>query len=219
MTVLLITGTDTGVGKTIVTAALAATLGGAVFKVVQAGVPADADEVRRLSGLETVFEGGRVEDPLNPTTAARLRDVKLPGVAEHAATIRRLAGEYATVIVEGAGGLLVGLDNEGRTLVDLSDELGIAHQAVVVTRPALGTLNHTRLTVAAMRAGGVPIKGLAIGSWPDEPGLAETCNLEDLTELTGLPVLGRIPAGAGRLHPQEFRASAGSWLDLDTIKQ
>jgi dethiobiotin synthetase len=213
--VLLVTGTDTGVGKTVVTAALAVVLAGpAVFKVVQAGLPADADEVRRLTGLTAVHEGGRVEDPLNPTTAARLHDVKLPGVAEHAATVRRLADEHGTVIVEGAGGLLVGLDNDGRTLPDLAAELGIPHTAVVVTRAGLGTLNHTRLTVEALRARQIPVAGIVIGSWPADPGLAERCNLDDLPAVTGVPVIGRVSAGAGTLDRATFAAAAKGWFDL-----
>ena len=219
MSVILVTGTDTGVGKTVTTAALAVALGKhgsvAVLKPVQAGLPADADEIRRLSGLETVFEGARVEDPLNPTTAARLRGVTLPDVTAHAATIADLAARFDTVVVEGAGGVLVGLDNAGNTLLDLAAALETPYSFVVVTRPALGTLNHTRLTTD--RLAGHPVAGLVIGTWPAEPGLAERCNLDDLPALTGLPVLGRIPDGAGSLEPVDFRA--GGWLAVDTIRR
>lgn len=236
MSVVLVTGTDTGVGKTVVTSALAVALGKhgsvAVLKPVQAGLPADADEIRRLSGLTTVFEGARVEDPLNPTTAARLRGVTLPDVTTHAATVVELASRFDTVIVEGAGGLLVGLDNDGHTLLDLAAALGTPYSFVVVTRPALGTLNHTRLTTE--RLAGHAVAGLVIGSWPAEPGLAERCNLEDLPALTGLPVLGRIPENAASRTPAEFRAGAlgravdgagavdsgdGGWVRVDTIRR
>lgn len=219
MSVVLVTGTDTGVGKTIVTAALAVALGKqgtvAVLKPVQAGLPADADEIRRLSGIDTVFEGARVEDPLNPTTAARLRGVALPDVKTQAGTVAELASRFDQVIVEGAGGLLVGLDNDGRTLLDLADALDVPYAFVVVTRPALGTLNHTRLTTD--RLDGHPVAGLVIGSWPAEPGLAETCNLDDLPASTGLPILGRVPAGAGSLDPVDFRS--GAWIEVDTIRR
>jgi dethiobiotin synthase len=219
VSVVLVTGTDTGVGKTVVTAALAVALGKhgsvAVLQPVQAGLPADADEVRRLSGVPDVFEGARVEDPLNPTTAARLRGTVLPDVSEHAATVDRLAGSYDSVVVEGAGGLLVGLDNAGHTLLDLAAALETAYTIVVVTRAGLGTLNHTRLTVE--RLAGYPVAGLVIGSWPAEPGLAERCNLDDLPEVTGIPILGMVPEGAGSLDPVEFRA--GAWLPVDTIHQ
>ncbi len=216
--VVLVTGTDTGVGKTVVTAALAVALGAhgsvAVLKPVQAGLPADIDEVRRLAGLDDVYEGARVDDPLNPATAARIRGVTLPSYADQAATVHKLAEQYDTVLVEGAGGVLVGLDNDGCTLLDLADELDEPCAAVVVTRPALGTLNHTQLTCLALRANRVPVAGLVIGSWPDEPGLAEQCNLDDLPAVTGFPLLGRVPAGAGTLTTHEFRAAAPSWLSL-----
>jgi dethiobiotin synthetase len=213
---VLVTGTDTGVGKTVVSAALAIALAGegpvAVYKPVQAGLPADADEVRRLTGLDSVSEGARLEDPLNPTTAARLRGVKLPSLTDHAERIELLLDDHETVIVEGAGGLLVGLDNDGRGIIDLSEELGLPHTAVVVTRAGLGTLNHSMLTVRALRAAQVPVQGLVIGAWPADPGLAEQCNLEDLPEVTGVPVIGRVPAGAGALSQQAFRAAAPGWF-------
>jgi dethiobiotin synthetase len=216
--VVLVTGTDTGVGKTVVSAALAVALSGegpvAVYKPVQAGLPADADEVRRLTGLDSVVEGARLEDPLNPATAARLRGIKLPWMTDHAERIELLLDDHRTVIVEGAGGLLVGLDNDGRGIIDLSEELDLPHTAVIVARAGLGTLNHSMLTVRALRSAQVPVHGLVIGAWPAEPGLAERCNLDDLPEVTGLPVVGKVPDGAGSLDPDAFRAAAPSWFHL-----
>ncbi|WNV77632.1 hypothetical protein [Geodermatophilus sp. DSM 44513] len=75
----------------------------------------------------------------------------------------------------------------------------------------LGTLNHTGLTVEALRARGLEPAGLVVGSWPAEPGMAERCNLADLPRV-GVPLLGSVPAGAGRLPPEHFRAAAGGWL-------
>jgi dethiobiotin synthetase len=106
--------------------------------------------------------------------------------------------------------VLVRLDTEGGTILDLAAELEA--QVVVVTSVALGTLNHTELTVAALRARGVEPTGLVIGSWPDPPGLAETCNLEDLPRVTGVPLLGSIPVGAGALTREEFAAQAPMWF-------
>ena len=90
-----------------------------------------------------------------------------------------------TVIVEGAGGLLVRLDAEGGTLLDLASFLDAVAEVevVVVVAAGLGTLNHTELTVDALRARGLTVRGLVIGSWPAEPGLAEQCNLEDLPRI------------------------------------
>ena len=219
--VLLVTGTDTGVGKTVVTAALAACLGRhgsvAVLKPAQTGVVAgedgDAAEVVRLAGIASVHEGARLEDPLAPTTAGRRAGIPLPSVADHAATVHDLARSHDTVLVEGAGGLLVGLDDHGDGLAELSASLDLELAFVVVVRAGLGTLNHSRLTVEALASRGLPCLGLVIGAWPADPGLAERCNLVDLPTVTGTPVVGRVPDLAGAMTPDDFRARAASWFD------
>lgn len=225
MTVLVVTGTDTGVGKTVATAALvvaARELGSVVVvKPVQTGVrpdddePADLDEVCRLAGDVDVVEAVRLPDPLAPDSAARLRGTTVPPVSEHAARIRDLATRYDTVLVEGAGGLMVRLDTAGGTLLDLAAELAtdLAVRVLVVARAGLGTLNHTELTVAALRARGIEPAGLVIGSWPRQPGLAERCNRADLPRVTGVPLVGVLPAGAGSLDAARFR-SAGLLADI-----
>jgi dethiobiotin synthase len=215
--VLFITGTDTGVGKTVVTAALAARATGtvAVVKPTQAGLTdgaGDLQEVERLTGQTDLHEGIRLLDPLAPTTAGRRRGVALPPVEAHAKTIADLAADRDLVLVEGAGGLLVGLDEAGRNLADLAAELSVPSSFVIVVRAGLGTLNHTGLTVEALRRRNLPITGLVIGSWPAEPDLAERCNLEDLPATTGVPVIGRIPADAGRLDQAAFTAAAPGWF-------
>ena len=205
--IILVTGTDTEVGKTITTAALAvrAAASGslAVVKPAQTGVgpdePGDLDDIHRLTGLTKLHEGVRLRDPLAPTTAARREGVTLPPVAVHAKAIDELARTNETVLVEGAGGILVGLDAEGNNLADLAGHLTTPFGFVVVARAGLGTLNHAGLTVEALRSRGLPIEGLVIGSLPAEPDLAEECNLVDLPAVTGVPVIGRIPAGAGSL--------------------
>jgi dethiobiotin synthase len=227
--VLFVTGTDTGVGKTVVTAALAAAAaaGGsvaaasarrpvAVMKPAQTGVtadePGDLDEVRRLTGLTDLHEGVRLRDPLAPTTAGRRQGLPLPSIDTHAKAIGDLAATRDLVIVEGAGGLLVGLDEDGHDLADLAARLDVPFAFVVVARAGLGTLNHAGLTVEALRSRGLPIAGLVIGSWPAEPDLAERCNLEDLPATTGVPVVGKVPAGAGALDRAAFTSAATTWL-------
>ncbi len=217
--VVVVTGTGTGVGKTIATAALAvqAQSSGSVVvvKPVQTGVGpgsaerADADVVHELTGC-AVQEHTALPDPLAPDTAARLRGLAIPPVAEHADRIRVLSEFHDTVLVEGAGGLLVRLDTEGGTLLDLAVLLGA--EVVIVAAAGLGTLNHTELTVAALRARGVEPSGLVVGSWPAAPGLAEEQNLVDLPAHTGLPVLAVIPEGAGSLDREGFRAAAPAWF-------
>jgi dethiobiotin synthetase len=221
--VVVVTGTGTGVGKTIATAALAvrAAREGSVVvvKPVQTGIgpgstePGDAEVVRALTGC-AVQEFTALDDPLAPETAARLRDVAIPPVREHADRIRVLAESHDTVVVEGAGGVLVRLDSEGGTLLDVAATLrdDVPVEVVVVVAAGLGTLNHTELTVAALRARGFEPDGLVIGSWPTEPGLAERCNREDLSRLTRVPVVGVLPEGAGSLSGAAFREAAAEWF-------
>jgi dethiobiotin synthetase len=218
--VLVVTGTDTEVGKTVVTAALATCLGRdrtvAVFKPAQSGVgggeAGDVDEVRRLSGTTSVHEGVRLRDPLAPTTAARREGVALPTVADHARTVRQLAAYHDTVIVEGAGGVLVGLDGERAGLADLAAAVGLPLGFVVVARAGLGTLNHTALTVEALHRRSLAVLGVVVGSLPADPALAEQTNLEDLGTVTGVRLLGAVPAGVADLSPQDFRAAASTWF-------
>jgi dethiobiotin synthetase len=197
---VVVTGTDTGVGKTVATAALATAyteqgLDVAVVKPVQTGLRAgepggDVDEVARLSGVRDVHELVRLPDPLAPDSAARLRDTPLPAVGDLA---RRVAAVSADVVlVEGAGGLLVHLDREGGTVADLALALradGADVDVLVVTSAVLGTLNHTQLTVEALRHRGIEPGGLVIGRWPREPDLAQRCNRVDLPRVTGVPLV------------------------------
>lgn len=222
MRVVAVTGTDTGVGKTVVTAALArgyvdAGSRVAVVKPAQTGVrPGDAgdlDVIRRLGGVGEVQEHVRLPDPLAPDTAARLTGTAVPSVDEHAERIASLTADV--VLVEGSGGLLVRLDLAGGTLADLVLALrlrGLAVDVVVVVRAGLGTLNHSALTVEALRARGVEPAGLVVGSWPAEPTLAQRCNLDDLPDVTGLPIIAVLPAGAGALEAAAFHDAVPGWF-------
>lgn len=224
MTVWFVTGTDTDVGKTVATAALVVALRARgsspyVVKPAQTGVtpdqPGDLDDVRRLAGPVPGEEGIRLRDPLAPDTAARLEGVTLPTLEEQRDRVLAASVEH-DVVVEGAGGILVRVGS-GWDLRDLAQavvESGIAVGFVVVARPGLGTLNHTALTVQALTARGLTVHGVLIGSWPDVPDLAAEQNLVDLPGLTGVPLLGRIPAGAGALDVAAFGAQAAGWLML-----
>ncbi|GAA1975330.1 dethiobiotin synthase [Nocardioides panacihumi] len=223
--VLIVTGTTTGIGKTVVTAALVAQALGrgervTMVKPTQTGVAdgdSDADEVHRLTGVET-HELTRLDEPLAPDTAARRAGVTIPPVATYADPIRVLTQTHDLVVVEGAGGLLVRLDTDGGTLLDLADAL-CGHEIdvafVVVTAPGLGTLNHTELTVNALRARGFEPAGLVVGAWPTDPGVAERCNRDDLPRVTGVPLLGVAPEGVGTLDRAEFLAMLSAHDDRD----
>ncbi|WP_225447885.1 dethiobiotin synthase [Streptacidiphilus sp. P02-A3a] len=220
--ILLVTGTGTEIGKTVVTAAvtalaLAEGLRVAVVKPAQTGVtadePGDAEEVRRLAGDEPTFvELARYPEPLAPATAAARSGLPPVTPGQAAAAAAELARTHDLVLVEGAGGLLVRFDADGGTLADVPAALREFDQeaaALLVTEAGLGTLNSTALSAEALRARGVRLLGLVIGSWPQAPGLAARCNLADLPLVAGAPLLGAIPAGAapGGGSPEADRAA------------
>ncbi|MET8427972.1 dethiobiotin synthase [Nocardia sp. NPDC004860] len=214
---LFITGTSTDVGKTIVTAALAATaraagLDVAVCKPAQTGVapgePGDLAEITRLSGVTRTLELARYPEPLAPDTAARRCGRPLLTLSETIAGIESCA-DADLVLVEGAGGLLVRIGDF--TLLDLAQKLGAS--VLLVAAPGLGTLNHSELTTRALTAAGVPCAGLVIGSWPATPDLASECNRTDLPAVTGVDLIGSIPSGAGSWPAPDFTAAAPTWFD------
>lgn len=222
MSVLVITGTGTGVGKTITTAALAGCaralgLDVAVCKPVQTGT-ADGDddlaEVGRLSQVRALFGAGRYPEPLAPVAAAQRAGMALPTRAELLALIRDADGPGRLTLVEGAGGLLVELAADGITLRDLAGELGAA--ALVVAGTELGTLNHTALTLESLAGQGLSCAGLVIGSWPAQPDAAAVSNREALSRLASLRAV--LPAGAGALDVTEFAAVSGQAFDPDWVR-
>jgi dethiobiotin synthetase len=123
-------------------------------------------------------------------------------IATTASAAQELAAEHDLVLVEGTGGLLVPLDDSGGTLADVAAALSAS--VLVVAGAGLGTLNHTALTVEALRTRRLSCVGIVIGAWPTQPDLAARCNLIDLPAVTGLPLLGMVHEGAGRLTPAEF---------------
>lgn len=219
VSVLVVTGTGTGVGKTVVAAAiatLAAARGSsvAVVKPAQTGVgpgePGDVQEVGRLAGVTDLDEYARFPAALSPAAAARVAGRAPVDLADAAARIAELARTRRLVIVEGAGGLLVRYDEDGTTIADLAHWLGA--ELVVVVSAELGTLNHTALTLEGMAHRGLRLAGLVIGSWPARPDLAARCNVADLEMLAARPLAGALPAGAGKLYPPEFLATARAGL-------
>ena len=226
--ILVVTGTGTGVGKTVVTAALAALALDrgdrvAVVKPAQTGVGTgapgpnapdmdlpDVDTVRRLSGVTDTHELARFPDPLSPEAAARASGLPPLDMRAAAEYVAKLAESRDLVLVEGAGGLLVRYDADGGTIADLARAL---HAPVVVVAAAdLGTLNHTALTCEALAARNIISEGVVIGSWPRHPGPAELANLTDLEVVAGGPLAGVLPEGAGLLGRPAFLAVAKAGL-------
>lgn len=215
---VLVTGTDTEVGKTVVTAAIAAAaqaagLRVAVIKPGQTGTATgdagDIDSVTRLAAPLTGRTLASYPDPLAPLAAARVAELEPLELYAAVDAVREEADKHDLVLVEGAGGLLVpmGLRPSGEpwTVADLAVALGAP--AVVVARAGLGTLNHTALTLEALERRAIPA-GVVIGAWPAEPELVHWANLTDLVP----SLLGALPMGAGSMDPGVFRRSAPGWL-------
>jgi dethiobiotin synthetase len=191
VTRLVVTGTDTGVGKTVVAAALTGRLRATYWKPVQAGLDDETDRelVARLSGQPTLPEAYRLTTPCSPHQSAAI-----DGVEIDAKRLALPAGEDS-LVVEGAGGVLVPLRD------DLLYGDLFAHwrlPVVLVARTALGTINHSLLSLEALRARGVPIAGIAfVGD-----GNAETerviCAIGQVRRLGRLPWLEPLDAASLR---------------------
>jgi dethiobiotin synthetase len=181
MNAIIVTGTDTGIGKTVFAAALAAALGAAYWKPIQSGLDgdmSDSDTVRRLGVRQVLPEAYRLTHPLSPHRAAELDNVTIDPA--------RLAvpDTPGPLVIEGAGGLLVPVT---RSL--LFADLFRQWQApvVLVARTALGTINHSLLSIEALRARGIPILGIAF------VGDANEDNETTIAAIAGVKRLGRLP--------------------------
>jgi dethiobiotin synthetase len=194
---LLVTGTDTGVGKTVIAAALALArrsrgLRVVAYKPVESGVadgaPSDAAVLAAACGAaellsEPVLQLG---EPLAPAVAAERAGITLATQAIEE-RIEAMRGKGLSLVVEGAGGLLVPL-SWGYSALDLAERAGLA--AVVVARPGLGTLNHTALTVEALARRGVPVHAVVVNQRSAHPDLAEETNPGALERLLpGVPIV------------------------------
>jgi len=191
-----VTGTDTGVGKTVAAATLcrAERLTGRTVlyaKPVQTGLaPAEAGDAAFVAAAAKVpvIECLRFPEPLAPAVAAERAGAAID-VGALLADLAKAGDGFDRIVVEGAGGLLVPIWGDV-TMADLAAALGAG--LVVVTRPTLGTLNHTALTLEAAYGRSLPVDGLVISGWPAQPGVTEQTNLERLSAMA--PVLGLLPS-------------------------
>lgn len=180
---LIVTGTDTGVGKTVFAAGLAGALDGAYWKPVQAGLDetTDSDLVARLSGLpgdRVLPEAYRLQTPCSPHRAA-----EIDGIAIDPLRLAPPVGERPLVI-EGAGGVLVPLTRD-LVFADLFARWDFP--VVLVARTALGTINHSLLSIEAVRMRGIAIAGIAF------VGEANEDTESTIAALGGVRRLGRLP--------------------------
>ena len=194
---LFVTGTDTGVGKTVLSAALMLRYPEASYwKPIQTGArdytADDTAEVRRLSGGPVISEGIRLPDPVSPHLAAQRVEMTID--------LDPLVSQVRTtpLIVEGAGGVLVPV-NDSQTMIDLMVLLGLP--VIVAARSTLGTINHTLLTIEALRARAVRVVGVVMIGDPDADNRAAI-------ELYGnVVVVGEMP-WFDVLTPESLRAWA-----------
>jgi len=220
---IFITGTDTGVGKTVVAAAIARLLKeqGAdigVMKPVTSGceevegrlVPEDAELLAwgaGLSGVDTDSAPYLLRAPLAPSEAAAREGVRID-FDRIVDAFTRQATRHEYVIVEGAGGLMVPLSG-GFLIADLVKRLDLP--LLVVARPGLGTVNHTVLTCFAARQLGIRVAGVVINNYPEAPGCAEQSAPHLISSLAGAPVLGILPHMT-ESDPRSMVAQLAAWL-------
>jgi dethiobiotin synthetase len=179
----MVTGTDTGIGKTVFSAALAGALGAVYWKPVQAGLEDETDSqtVTRLSGLppqQILPEAYRLRTPASPHLAAELDGVTI------APQSLVLPETDRPLVVEGAGGLMVPL-TRSITYLDLMARWRVP--VVLCARTTLGTINHSLLSIAALQARSVAILGVAF------IGEANVESERIITELGTVRRLGRLP--------------------------
>jgi dethiobiotin synthetase len=188
---LFVTGTDTGAGKTVLSAALLAAM-------VAAG-----EEVRAHKPVVTGLEEPSSSWPADHELLASAADVAPeevaplrygPAVSPHLAaqlageridparlqSVARAAGEDRTLIVEGVGGLLTPLA-DGYTVRDFAVALELP--LLIAARPGLGTINHTLLTLDAVRAAGLEVRAVVLTPWPEDPSALERSNRETIARM------------------------------------
>jgi dethiobiotin synthetase len=205
---LFVTGTDTGVGKTVVAASIVTTLRARgepvrAFKPVVTGTeepdpvwPADHKLLARAAGMEPSDVTPVTFAPaVSPHLAAELeaRAIEPADLVAHAKAL----GE--PLVAEGVGGLLVPLTT-GYSVRDLAVDLGLP--LVIAARPGLGTISHTLLTIESARAVGLEVRCVVLTPWPDEPSTIERSNRATIEQLGGVSVHGLPPTTPDTLSAQ-----------------
>jgi len=242
---IFVTGTDTGIGKTVVTAALAAALRSegwnvGVWKPVQSGEPIGSG----LSDAEKLVAGSGISDPPEEVASFTFRAPLAPSLAAKAEGVRLtmdmlyeagqpLCSRYDAMLVEGAGGLAVPLTEDAL----LADWIAFLRMPVlIVARAGLGTVNHTLLTVSFLRQRGIDILGVVLNEGtcaPGVPGVQEASDVQNKPDVPdpsvagnaalietfgGVKVLGRFPPIGDGPVPQLLAETVHSTLDLAPVR-
>jgi dethiobiotin synthetase len=217
-----VTGTDTGVGKTVVAAAIVAALRSRgssvrVIKPVITGLdeaarpdwPHDHELLAKVAGASAHDVAPlRYGPAVSPHLAQRLSGRAIDARALRAAIVDG-ARDTDVLVVEGVGGLLVPI-TDSYSVRDLARDVGLP--LVIAARPGLGTINHTLLTLEAARAEGLPVSGVVLTPWPEAPSAVELSNRETIGRLGDVPV-STLPS-IGKPTP-ELLTAAGALLPVD----
>ena len=217
---LFITGTDTGVGKTIVAAGLAASLRHSgfdigVMKPFETGFSlrsSDAFFLKKMAGVKDSLDSicpYRLKHPLSPFTTAKIENVSI-----RFETITRayeaLLQNHQALLVEGAGGLLVPITRE-KMMADLA--LYLKLPVLIVSRTGLGTINHTLLSVEAARKRGVEVAGVIFNHLGPRRGLAEKTNPSVTRHFLDVPILGEIPYAPFLKRKERIEERIIEWVE------
>lgn len=200
----VVTGTDTGIGKTVFSAALTAALDGFYWKPIQSGLDDETDSqtVARLGGLadgRILPELWRLHTPASPHIAAEIDAVSIDPDAIEPPTVD------GPLVIEGAGGLMVPLTPD-RLFIDVFARW--RHPVVLCTRTRLGTINHTLLSIEALRSRQIPILGVAFVGDPEERVEASIAHLGKVRRLGRLPFLADLnPSMLARAFHDHFELS------------
>ena len=234
MRAIFVTGTDTGVGKTLVSVCLAAYFSGikrlcvGVMKPFETGLPVDRTELFPCDALALKTASGSADDislitpcsfrlPLAPETAARLEDKEVD-LAPVDRAFQEIVESHDITIIEGAGGVLVPI-MENFFFADLIVRWGLP--VVVAARLGLGTINHTLLTVKFLESQGTRVIGVVLNDTEGDDGVAARTNPDMLRKYLTVPVLGVLPHLEGPEwrdpDPGTLADMAAARLDMDAI--
>jgi dethiobiotin synthetase len=226
-----VTGTDTGVGKTVITVALIRLMGllglsACGMKPIETGCHREHDTLEPADGLFIKTEGQLDEDlrhispclfehPLAPLAASSIEGVPVDfkGIRD---AYSHISSRHDITVVEGVGGLLVPV-SPGYTVIDLAREFGLP--LIVVSRPGLGTLNHTLLTVNYALKEGLEVAGIIINySLPPEHTVAEHTNADIISQVSPAPLLGVFPY-LDDLKGDRIREAAAEHIDRNMLSR
>lgn len=226
---LFIIGTDTGVGKTLITASLSWKLSKkyniSVMKPFATGNKIFSKEYNskdlaiisksiNLQEKQSLLNPSYYNLPSSPYMAYKLLNSRPPNLNLILKNINYLKNKYDLVLVEGIGGLMVPL-NRKYTLLNFIKKTKL--DVIIITTPRLGTLNHTLLTVKICELNSINVKGLIVNKMPSNPNIVELNTPRFLHELTNIPIIGTVPNLKNFRIGKKIFKSISDLIDIDSI--